>query len=1331
MSVATHTAPWPDAPSNAVVHAPWDVYGVAEDTFWLPADGWSFVLGTNGVDGLHVSSSGLVSFGNPLSTPLPSPVPPDASVLAPLHGSLGTVPPQGRFWHAVTPSNSLLCTWQGVCAGRDTNSPVTFQTELFWNGDFTYRYAFTNALALTNFAVGAQHNGGGETYALNDTNMLANGLELRWRAFGMLEPGVSDHDGDGLSTYDEVMLHGTNPSLKDSDGDGLEDAAELAAGTAPLNPDTDGDLAADSIDPAPLTSGDPGEILNCCSNTWLFHVHHALPTNATCGASGFPHDYNLFAVTVTLNAPVADPGAVLWIGGTPLVMRDPGSRTLWLDKTTNQTVRLCAPCGVGVDYTVSSDVPGFFIQPPPPGPPAPPQSHTETLEGTVAVPFFTVEPASVCFHGEPVTFRAAGCAAGLSGQFVWSYGNTTVVTNAPEFTVGPESGGVPPVVSVTFMPDGLEAAAPAPAAAGAGARSTAEGWPVITASACGYCQRHVTTNRHTTWWCDLTGKPTNEERCPAAGRGYIPPVNGTNTFFTLPVPRRPAAWPDGCATLSPWPKGHAGQGTPPPDPGDCGHGSGCTDCMWTVDHWHRKEETFKLFDHCGCCACPEHNPTVDGEALSLEPVVYEGAVGLTAAFRPFDGAPIPLAAGPLPGAGVVAVTGLTPSAAPYDRSARFSRHIPSVPTTFYEVDRFTVLSLDLQPDVDLSGSVDAGDAVALAADWDRTWLIPAGTNAFPLKVFNDVAMPGAYTLAVDGPSNVVARYGGVTVRGGGSNAVAIPPGSTAETVLVQADRPCTATLTLSFQGTGAAAGFECETQVEIAVWEIGLHSVSLDAQGMPLFEGGRPVLGGLIPPEASLSTYVPYDGGGAPNLSATSPRWVTFAAVTNAVTNSATLSMTQEHAEGFKVWEMDFEGATTNGTFAWQWQGASNAFLRAEVPTNAAGAMMPLTLAYIDAGFDGQTNEVQEAYSLYRHDDTNGFWGSTYSITEPRENIGMPAFSAHNAFIVRVPPEAAFAEGTELVCEISAGDGDPVEVPLTQEADGSYVSCLVVPVSELDAGANLGLESSTNAVMLKLDSALGEWQIVKIDIGTVINGTMKKIASGSITSRYAALFSALVTNEQNGQARASMAVVQAGETARRRLGYGVSPLFSPTKEQITEMLPRHRVWVHSGHGHHYHGIEIVKRTGNEYRRSAFKASDITANNLDYDLVFMNTCESTDRKYIPILPITPQACGGWDGPHPYTDGTAVLDIGRKLNAKNYIGWDCEVVRQFSVGIPKMLMQELDSTGTGQTRTVEEAVDEVRRKIRTEYPKRDYWYYEARLNLVDKDNSVFLDLNKKPF
>ena len=346
------------------------------------------------------------------------------------------------------------------------------------------------------------------------------------------------------------------------------------------------------------------------------------------------------------------------------------------------------------------------------------------------------------------------------------------------------------------------------------------------------------------------------------------------------------------------------------------------------------------------------------------------------------------------------------------------------------------------------------------------------------------------------------------------------------------------------QGTGAASVFECETQVEIAVWEIGLHSVSLDAQGMPLFEGGRPVLGWLIPPEASLSTYVPYDGGGAPNLVSTSPRWVTFAAVTNAVTNSATLSMTQEHAEGFKVWELDFGGATTNGTFAWQWQGASNEFLRAEIPTNAAGATMPLALAYIDAGFDGQTNEVQEAYSLYRHDDTNGFWGSTYSITGPART-GMPAFSAHNAFIVRVPPEAAFADGTELVCRLlpEGEEDDAIETEMERQADGSYVTGLIVPMLEIDG--NTGLESVTNAVKLKFkgnpdNPFWNGWQYTRIIISKKLDVSMREVAATDFPVRRAALFSALVTNEENGEARANYGVKQAGEYARSHLGFGVT-----------------------------------------------------------------------------------------------------------------------------------------------------------------------------------------------
>ena len=45
-----------------------------------------------------------------------------------------------------------------------------------------------------------------------------------------------DLDGDGLSTADEVSIHGTNVAVADSDGDGISVGDEVAAGTDPLEP---------------------------------------------------------------------------------------------------------------------------------------------------------------------------------------------------------------------------------------------------------------------------------------------------------------------------------------------------------------------------------------------------------------------------------------------------------------------------------------------------------------------------------------------------------------------------------------------------------------------------------------------------------------------------------------------------------------------------------------------------------------------------------------------------------------------------------------------------------------------------------------------------------------------------------------------------------------------------------------------------------------------------------------------------------------------------------------------------------------------------------------
>ena len=134
VSVSTNAAaPWLDMPPNAVVCAAWACYGTAEDTFWLPATDWGFVLGTNAVEGALVSSSGTLSFWRPKGSPRAAEMPDGTGIsfLAPLQGRFGIVPPSGRFWYAVTDSNSVLFTWQDVFAGRDTNSPVSFQAELF------------------------------------------------------------------------------------------------------------------------------------------------------------------------------------------------------------------------------------------------------------------------------------------------------------------------------------------------------------------------------------------------------------------------------------------------------------------------------------------------------------------------------------------------------------------------------------------------------------------------------------------------------------------------------------------------------------------------------------------------------------------------------------------------------------------------------------------------------------------------------------------------------------------------------------------------------------------------------------------------------------------------------------------------------------------------------------------------------------------------------------------------------------------------------------------------------------------------------------------------
>jgi Arc/MetJ-type ribon-helix-helix transcriptional regulator len=95
---------------------------------------------------------------------------------------------------------------------------------------------------------------------------------------------------------------------------------------------------------------------------------------------------------------------------------------------------------------------------------------------------------------------------------------------------------------------------------------------------------------------------------------------------------------------------------------------------------------------------------------------------------------------------------------------------------------------------------------------------------------------------------------------------------------------------------------------------------------------------------------------------------------------------------------------------------------------------------------------------------------------------------------------------------------------------------------------------------------------------------------------------------------------------------------------------------------------------------------------------MNTCESTDREHKTIR--IGNKIVGLSPAYETKTVHAVRDIGAKLNAISYVGWDCTVERQVSVNVPNMLMEELDTKivdGEYQLRSPSEAVTVVTQQL----------------------------------
>lgn len=73
-----------------------------------------------------------------------------------------------------------------------------------------------------------------DAYADSDGDGLSNAQEIELGT----DPKNTDTDGDTISDYDELYVHGTDPLIADTDGDTLSDADEIALGLNPLLPDS-------------------------------------------------------------------------------------------------------------------------------------------------------------------------------------------------------------------------------------------------------------------------------------------------------------------------------------------------------------------------------------------------------------------------------------------------------------------------------------------------------------------------------------------------------------------------------------------------------------------------------------------------------------------------------------------------------------------------------------------------------------------------------------------------------------------------------------------------------------------------------------------------------------------------------------------------------------------------------------------------------------------------------------------------------------------------------------------------------------------------------------
>ena len=138
---ATREGRAPSRPQDGTytIHEPWLVRGGFDDFMRISADGWSFPWRNGFTDGLTVFSDGEIRLA--LRTPyFPCPFDAPLAVVPAFNWHLLPGGVSNVFWHAATPSNSLVVAWENAPVNYDVSCLTNFQAEFFAGGHFSYRY---------------------------------------------------------------------------------------------------------------------------------------------------------------------------------------------------------------------------------------------------------------------------------------------------------------------------------------------------------------------------------------------------------------------------------------------------------------------------------------------------------------------------------------------------------------------------------------------------------------------------------------------------------------------------------------------------------------------------------------------------------------------------------------------------------------------------------------------------------------------------------------------------------------------------------------------------------------------------------------------------------------------------------------------------------------------------------------------------------------------------------------------------------------------------------------------------------------------------------------